>query len=136
MLQVCLKAEIRGLGLARRVRKAVLQCKLNQNLQEDRVNLGERRWEKDLGGEQPVLRQVGRGNTRCERTAQKTNWVVGSEAGERGGPGHAGTSSHSREFHLHPQNAGSNWSVLRDGRTARVDMGKARRLLIEDRRLG
>lgn len=33
-------------------------------------------------------------------------------------------------------NAGSNWSVLRDRRIARVDMGKARRLLIEDRRLG
>lgn len=66
-----MKAEIRGLGLARRVRKAVLQCKLNQNLQEDRVNLGERRWEKDLGGEQPVLRQVGRGNTRCERGSRE-----------------------------------------------------------------
>lgn len=68
--------------------------------------------------------------------AEKTNWVVGSEAGERDAPGYAGTSSHSREFHLHPQNAGSNWSVLRDRRIARVDMGKARRLLIEDRRLG
>ena len=75
-----------------------------------------------------MLRQVGRGNTRCERTAQKTNWVVGSEAGERGGPGHAGTRSHRRDFDLHPKNAGSNWSVLRDWRTARANMGKVRRL--------
>ena len=36
--------------------------------------------------------------------AQRANWVVGNEAGE-GGPGHAGTGSHSREFHLHPKNA-------------------------------
>ena len=63
--------------------------------------------------------------------AQRANWVVGNEAGESG-PGHAGTRSHSREFLLHPKNVGSNWSVLRDWRTARVDMGKVRRLLIED----
>lgn len=80
-------------------------------------------------------RQVVWGNTRCERGPQRANWVVGNESGE-GGPGHAGTGSHSREFHLHPKNAGSNWSVLRDWRTARVDMGKVRRLLIEDQRPG
>ena len=59
--------------------------------------------------------------------AQRANWVVGNEAGE-GGPGHAGTRSHRREFDLHPKNAGSNWSVLRDWRTARANMGKVRRL--------
>ena len=73
----------------------------------------------------------GRRKHQVRGDAQRANWVVGNEAGE-GGPGHAGTGSHSREFHLHPKNAGSNWSVLRDWRTARVDMGKVRRLLIED----
>ena len=58
--------------------------------------------------------------------------MVGNEAGERGGPGHAGTSSHSRESDPHPKNAGSNWSVRRDWRTARTDMGKVRSLQIED----
>ena len=60
--------------------------------------------------------------------------MVGNEAGERGGPGHAGTSGHSRESDPHPKNAGSNWSVLRDWRTARTDMGmgKVRSLQIED----
>ena len=69
----------------------------------------------------------GRRKHHVRGEAQRANWVVGNEAGE-GGPGHAGTRSHRREFDLHPKNAGSNWSVLRDWRTARANMGKVRRL--------